>query len=61
MNNTRFACRPYRTDFAEQPVNISVLFYHDEQTEVFVPDNDLCSMEFPPETSDVRRLHPSCG
>jgi hypothetical protein len=43
-----------RVDYADQPVNVSVLFYHDEQSEVFVPDGDLCSSEYPPETSDVR-------
>jgi hypothetical protein len=40
----------------KSPVNVSVLFYHDMHPDVFVPDGDLCTAEFPPDTSDVRLM-----
>jgi hypothetical protein len=38
-------------------VNVSVAFYHDMHTELFVPEQDICALEYPPDTSDVSPCH----
>jgi len=43
----------YRSIATEEAPRLNVLFYHDKHADLIVPENDLCSMEFPEDTTDV--------